>query len=82
MRLTGLHVEECADLVREVRPLYPAAESARLSRPDRQRACGGGDRPNRSGRDPILWPVIGLRLYPTPDGLGYFFGLSPARVSR
>ncbi len=81
LTMTGLHLDECDDLVSAARPLFYEAERARLSRPDRQRAIGGGDHPELALRDPILLTVIWLRLYPTQDVLGYFFGVSQATVS-
>lgn len=81
LSMTGLRLDEFDDLVREVRPLYQAAEAARLERADRQREPGGGDKPALSMRDQILLTVIGLRVYPTQDVLGYFFGVSQATVS-
>ena len=82
LTMTGLHLDEFDDLVSAVWPRYQAAELARLSRPDRQRDIGGGDPADLSMRDQALLTVIGLRQYPTPDVLGYFFGVSQATVSR
>jgi len=82
LTMTGLQVDEFDELVGEVQPLYQAAEVARLSRPDRQRAIGGGDHADLSLRDQVLLTVIWLRQYPTQDVLGYFFGVSQATVSR
>jgi len=81
LTMTGLQLDEFDDLVSEVRSRYAEAEIARLSRPDRQRAIGGGDHPDLALRDQILLAVIWLRLYPTQDVLGYFFGVSQATVS-
>jgi hypothetical protein len=77
-----LHLNEFDDLVSDVRPWHHEAEIARLSRPDRQRAIGGGDHPDLAVRDQILLTVIWLRLYPTQDVLGYFFGISQTTVSH
>lgn len=41
-KLTGLTVAEFDVLVRKVAPLWEGAERERLSRPNRQRAIGGG----------------------------------------
>ena len=82
LRMTGLHLAEFDELVREVGGLYAAAEQTRLSRPDRQRAIGGGDHADLSVRDQILLTVIWLRQYPTQDVLGYFFGISQTTVSH
>jgi hypothetical protein len=82
LTMTGLHLAEFDDMVSDVRPLYHQAEIARLSRPNRQRAIGGGDQPDLSVRDQILLTVIWLRQYPTQDVLGYFFGISQTTVSH
>lgn len=81
LRMTGLHLDEFDELNQEVAPPYKAAELARLSRSDRQRAIGGGDHADLNERDQILLTVIWLRQYPTQDVLGYFFGISQATVS-
>jgi DDE superfamily endonuclease/Helix-turn-helix of DDE superfamily endonuclease len=82
LSMTGLRLDEFDDLVRDVRPLYEKAAIARLSRPDRQRGLGGGDHPDLAMRDQLLLTVIWLRLYPTQDVLGYFFGVSQTTVSH
>ena len=82
LSMTGLHLDEFDDLVRDVGPLYEKAAVARLSRPDRQRDLGGGDHPDLAMRDQLLLTVIWLRLYPTQDVLGYFFGVSQTTVSH
>ena len=82
LSMTGLHVAEFDDLVSAVQPLHHAAEMDRLSRPDRQRALGGGDHPDLTVRDQLLLTVIWLRLYPTQNVLGYFFGVSQTTVSH
>ena len=82
LSMTGLHLDEFDDLMRDVQPLYEKAAITRLSRPDRQRAIGGGDRPDLTMRDQLLLTVIWLRLYPTQAVLGYFFGVSQTTVSH
>jgi hypothetical protein len=79
---TGLYVSEFDQLIEEVLPLYVAAEEARLHRPNRQRAPGGGRSSELALRDQILLTVIWLRLYPTQEVLGYLFGVSDSTVSR
>ena len=82
LSMSGLRVEEFDALVDDVRPLFTVAEVARLSRPDRQRAMGGGLEAELTMRDQVLLTVICLRQYPTQDVLGYFFGVSQPSVSR
>ena len=81
LSVTGLHLDEFDELVEEIRPLYQTAEQARLKREARQRDVGGGAHPALWMRDQILLSVIWLRLYPTQEVLGYFFGISQATVS-
>lgn len=80
--LTGLHLREFDDLVRDVLPLYQAAEIQRLSRPDRQRAIGGGHPFELDDRDHLLLTVVWLRVYPTHEVLGYLFGVSDITAGR
>ena len=61
LTMTGLQLDEFEELVSEVGPLYEAAEQARLNRPARQRALGGGDHPDLAVRDQILMTIIWLR---------------------
>ena len=82
LKMTGLRIKEFAQLVEDVIPLFVSSEEARLDRPDRQRDLGGGRRATLDARDQILMTVIWLRLYPTQDVLGYFFGVSQAVVSN
>jgi DDE superfamily endonuclease/Helix-turn-helix of DDE superfamily endonuclease len=87
LAMTGLHVHEFDELVREIRPRYEAAETARLSqptpkRPRRQRAIGAGHPFALDVRDQVLLLVIWLRQYPTYAVLAYLFGVSEAAVAR
>ena len=82
LSMTGLRVEEFDALVDDVRPLFAAAEVERLSRPDWQRAMGGGVAAELSMRDQVLLSVSHRRQDPRQDILGYFFGVSQASVSR
>jgi hypothetical protein len=80
--LTGLSVTEFEQLVSDLLPEYEQAEQKRLSRPDRQRAIGGGRAFELDGRDQILLSVIWLRKYPTQEVLGYLFGISDTTAGR
>jgi len=81
-KLTGLRLEEFEGLLDDVLPRLGEAEIARLSRPGRQRALGGGRSSELDGRDQVLLTVIWLRQYPTHEVLGYLFGVSDSTVSR
>ena len=44
VRLTGVSVEKFDQLLKQLLPIFAQAEKKRLSRPNRQRAIGGGRR--------------------------------------
>lgn len=81
-KVTGLWVKEFDALCDDVLPQFKQSEEERLDRPERQRDLGGGRKASLGPRDQILLTVIWLRLYPTQDVLGYFFGVSQAVVSN
>ena len=82
LKMTGLSVAEFEALLQGVKPAYQQAELQRLSYPNRQRAIGGGQSSELDDRDQILLSVVWLRVYPTHDVLGYFFGISQPTVGR
>lgn len=81
-QMTGLRVKEFDKMVQEVEKAYTRSEEKRLARDDRQRAVGGGRRPELNRRDQILLTVIWLRQYPRQPVLGYLFGVSQTAVSH
>ncbi len=83
--LTGLRPAEFDALVRDVRPLFKAAQHKRLSdnRPHRLRAVGGGHPFSLPFEEQLLLTVMWLRLYPTHEVLAFLFGgIDPTTVSR
>lgn len=82
LRMTGLRLNEFADLLDDMLPRFAEAEQTRLQRPDRRRAKGGGRHADLVPRDQILLAVIFLRQYPTNEVLGFLFGVSDSTVSR
>ncbi len=82
VKMTGLRLDEFEGLLSDVLPRFGAAELARLERPGRQRAIGGGRDSELNGRDQVLLTVVWLRQYPTHEVLGYLFGVSDSTVSR
>lgn len=82
LKMTGLSGAEFDALLKVVKPAYQAAELQRLSNPNRQRDIGGGQSATLSERDQILLSVVWLRMYPTHDVLGCFFGVSQPTVGR
>lgn len=82
LKMTGLRLNEFADLLDDMLPRLAAAEQARLQRPSRRRAIGGGRHADLVARDQILLAVIWLRQYPTNEVLGFLFAVSDSTVSR
>ena len=80
--LTGVTPVVFDELAAQVVPAVEAAHRARLDRPDRKRAIGGGDDFDLSTADQLLLTVIWLRQYPTNEALGFLFGVSDSTASR
>jgi hypothetical protein len=82
LKMTGLRLNEFADLLDDMLPRLASAEQTRLERPNRRRAKGGGRHADLAPRDQILLAVIWLRQYPTNEVLGFLFAVSDSTVSR
>jgi hypothetical protein len=82
LKMTGLRLNEFADLLDDMLPRLAQAEQARLQRPNRQRAQGGGRHAELAPRDQILLAILWLRQYPTNEVLGFLFSVSDSTVSR
>jgi hypothetical protein len=80
--MTGLHLDTFDVLLADLLPRFHAAEAARLSRPTRKRAIGGGPGFDLDARNQILLTVIWLRLDPIHEVLAYLFGISDTTVGR
>ncbi len=80
--LTGLSITEFDTLVADLLPMFTAAEQARLRRPTRRRAIGGGRQFQLAPREQFLLTVIWLRQYPMHAVLGFLFGISHPTVGR
>jgi hypothetical protein len=80
--MTGLTGAEFEALVRDLQPVFIAQHHQRLSRPDRQRAVGGGTPFALAPREQFLLTVIWLRLYPMHEILGFLFGVTYPTVGR
>lgn len=79
---TGMSVAEFEELLEKVAPVWEKQERRRLSRPNRQRAIGGGRKPKMGLRAQLLLTLVWLRLYLTTEALGYLFGVDKSTVSR
>lgn len=80
--IAGITVEEFERLYAEFEPAWVAAEEARLQRPERKRAMGGGNAYKLDVETQLLLVLVWLRLYLTTATLGYFFGISQSAASR
>jgi DDE superfamily endonuclease/Helix-turn-helix of DDE superfamily endonuclease len=81
-QLTGISVDEFESLYADFEPAWVAAESARLQRPGRQRAVGGGNDYKLDVETQLVMVLVWLRLYLTTATLAYFFGVSQSTASR
>lgn len=80
--VTGLKLSEFDDYVEPLVIKLAAEELKRLERDNRCRAVGGGRSHELSWRDQFLLTLVWLRLYPTYEVLGYFFGVSDTSAHR
>jgi hypothetical protein len=80
--MTGINLELFGEVENEVTPRFVEVETQRLSRPDRERAIGGGRDQELSIQDQILLTIVWLRCYPKQVVLSYLFGVSEPSVSR
>ncbi len=79
---TGVTVAEFEALAEKVEPIWVEHERQRLTRPDRQRAEGGGRPPALAFREQLLLTLFWLRLYLVTEALGYLFGVDKSSASR
>jgi hypothetical protein len=80
--LTGLTAPLFDALAAELLPAFAAQRRARLDRPGRRRAFGGGDTFDLGPADQLLAAVVWLRRYPTEEVLGFLFGVSDSTARR
>lgn len=80
--MTGLTVAAFDDLVTDLLPACVSAKQQRLTRPNRQRAIGGGRHNDLCWTNQLLLTVIWLRTYPTNEVLAYLMGVSDSTISR
>ena len=79
---TGLTPTEFDALVADVLPELASRDHARLNRPNRRRAIGGGTPFTLTPRDQCLLTIIWLRVYLMHESLGFLFGISHPTVGR
>lgn len=80
--LTGLSVPVFDAPAEDVLPLVAAADVARLDRPDRERAIGGGRACGLAPVDQLRLTGVWLRTYPTDLVLAFLFGVSESAARR
>jgi transposase len=80
--LTGISVREFEEIYAEFEVLWQEAEEKRLSRPNRQRAIGGGHKYKLALQNQLLMTLIWLHLYLGTETLGIFFDVNKSTVSR
>ena len=81
-RLTGISVGKFYEIYHQLQPLHEVYEQKRLSRNDRQRAIGGGNKFKLELEDRLLMLLMYYRLYATHAFLGFIFGISDSNVGR
>ena len=80
--VTGLKPGEFDEYVEPLVIKLAAEELKRLERDNRCRAVGGGRSHELGWREQFLLTLVWLRLYPTYEVLGYFFGVSDTSAHR
>ena len=80
--LTGLTIPAFDAVAADVVPAVEAAHRKTLDRPDRERAIGAGGAFGLATADQVLLAVVWLRQYPTPEVLGFLFGVSDSTALR
>lgn len=80
--MTGISLELFEEVEKDITPRFSEAENARLSRPDRERAIGGGRDQELSIQDQLLATIVWLRCYPKQSVMSYLFGTSESSISR
>lgn len=81
-RLTGVSVEKFYQIYHQLEPLYEVYEQKRLSRGDRQRAIGGGNKFKLELENRLLMLLMYYRLYATHAFLGFIFDINDSNVGR
>lgn len=80
--LTGIGLTELDQLYQQLVPLWTESEGARLNRPNRKRAVGGGHPYTLELEDQLLMTLLWLYLHLNTAALGFLFGVDKATVSR
>ncbi len=81
-KLTGVSVEKFNEIYHQLIPLYEAYEQKRLTRSNRQRAVGGGNKFKLVLADRLLMLLMYYRFYVAHAFLGFIFGIDDSNVGR
>ncbi len=80
--MTGVTVDEFAELLVDLRPRYEAARQDEGAARARRRAPGGGAKRRDALREQLLMTRVCLRLSLTGDAVGVLFAVDKSTVSR
>lgn len=80
--LTGITIEKFNELLKQVTPLYEAAEAKRLFKSKKIRKQGGGRQKDLDLPNQLLMLLMYYRIYVSQEFLGLIFGLHNCNVSR
>ena len=80
--VTGLKIREFNQYIDPLIIQLAQQEHQALERANRQRAIGGGRNHDLTWQNQFLLTLVWLRLYPTYEVLGYFFGISDSSAHR
>jgi hypothetical protein len=80
--LTGLSIEAFETLYQQMVHAIARYDETRLEPGERQRAVGAGRRYDHDARNRLLMALIGLRVYPTYEVLGFIFELDKSNICR
>lgn len=75
-------MEQFAEILKALRPVYAEFEQERLMRPDRKRKMGGGRNFNLTLENRLMMTLMYFRLYFSYVLLGYLFNLDGTNVGR
>jgi hypothetical protein len=81
-RLTGLSPDKFTELLRKLTPGFDEAEKKRLSRPDRKRAIGAGNKRKLSLGQALFLLLLYYRTYINHVFIGMLGGIDDSNVGR
>lgn len=79
---TGITLEQFAEILKAIRPVYAELEKERLTRTERKRKIGGGRNFNLNMENRLMVTLMYFRLYVSYALLGYLFNLDGTNIGR